>query len=108
MWDKVHDDFVEARGFDTRDPLPGRIGRPMKIPRTLNAEIIKLAAYWNDAWKKLESRRGILGNLPTEQGLDTLKKRWTERDEGRPRDRRGRARSRTSTPRITSSGARAS
>jgi hypothetical protein len=78
MWDKVHDDFVEARGFDTRDALPGRTGRPMKIPRTLNAEIVNLAAYWNQAWKKLEGRRGILGNLPTEQGLDTLKKRWTE------------------------------
>jgi hypothetical protein len=45
MWDKVHNDFVEARGFDTRDALPGRVGRPMKIPRTLNAEVIKLAAY---------------------------------------------------------------
>jgi hypothetical protein len=78
MWDKVHDDFVQARGFDTRDALPGRVGRPMKIPRTLNAEVIKLAAYWNDAWHKLESRRGILGNLPTEHGLDTLKKRWQE------------------------------
>jgi hypothetical protein len=78
MWDKVHDDFVEARGFDTRDPLPGRTGRPMKIPRTLNAEVIKLAAHWNDAWKKLESRRGTFGNLPTEQGLDALKKRWLE------------------------------
>jgi hypothetical protein len=78
MWDKLHSDFVQARGFDTRDALPGRVGRPMKIPRTLNAEVVKLAAYWNDAWKKLESRRGILGNLPTEQGLDTLKKRWTE------------------------------
>jgi hypothetical protein len=78
MWDKVHNDFVEARGFDTRDALPGRVGRPMKIPRTLNAEIAKLAAYWNEAWKKLESHRGILGNLPTEQGLDTLKKRWAE------------------------------
>jgi hypothetical protein len=76
MWDKLHNDFVEARGFDTRDALPGRVGRAMKIPRTLNAEIIKLAAYWNDAWQKLESRRGMLGNLPTEHGLDTLKKRW--------------------------------
>lgn len=78
LWDKVHDDFAQARGFDTRDALPGRVGRPMKIPRTLNAEVVNLAAYWNEAWKKLEARRGILGNLPTEQGLDTLKKRWTE------------------------------
>jgi hypothetical protein len=78
QWDKLHKDFVEARGFDTRDALPGRVGRPMKIPRALNAEIIKLAAHWNDAWQKLEKRRGITGNLPTEHGLDTLKKRWTE------------------------------
>ena len=47
----------------------------MKIPRTLNAEIIKLAAHWDDAWQQLEKRRG---SLPTEHGLDTLKKRWTE------------------------------
>jgi hypothetical protein len=75
LWDKVHDDFVQARAFDTRDALPGRVGRPMKIPRTLNAEVAKLAAYWNDAWKKLEARRS---SFPTQQGLDTLKKRWTE------------------------------
>src|SRR5262245_35352860 len=78
MWDKVHHDFVQARGFDTCDALPGRVGRPMKIPRTLNAEVIKLAAYWNDVWHKLESRRGIFGNLFTEHGLDILKKRWAE------------------------------
>lgn len=79
MWDKQRDDFIEARGFDLRDPLPGRTGQPMKIPRTLNAEIAKIAAYWNAAWKKLESRRGFFGNIPGEEiGLDTLKKRWLE------------------------------
>jgi hypothetical protein len=77
-WDKQHDDFIAARGFDLRDPLPGRVGRPMKIPRTLNAEIVQLAGDWNAAWKKLEARRGVFGTLPTEIGLDTLKKRWTE------------------------------
>ena len=76
-WDKQRDDYSEARGFDMRDPLPGRVGRPMKIPRTLNAEIVKLAADWDTAWKRLDSRRGILGNLPGEEvGLDTLEKRW--------------------------------
>jgi hypothetical protein len=77
-WDRQHDDFIEARGFDTRDPLPARTGRPMKVPRTLNAEIVKLARDWNAAWKKLEDRRGVFGNIPNEIGLDTLKKRWTE------------------------------
>ncbi len=77
-WDKQHDDFIAARGFDLRDPLLGRVGRPMKIPRTLNAEIVQLAGDWNAAWNKLEARRGVFGNLPTEIGLDTLKKRWTE------------------------------
>ena len=76
-WDKQHDDFLAARGFDLRDPLPARVGRPMKIPRTLNAEIVQLAGDWNAAWKKLEDRRGVSGNLPTEIGLDTLQKRWT-------------------------------
>src|SRR5262249_62017713 len=74
-WDKQQQDFIDARGFDLREPLPGRTGKPMKIPRTLNAEIIKLAADWNAASKKLEARRS---SLPTEIGLDTLKKRWTE------------------------------
>ncbi len=77
-WDKQHDDFIEARGFDLREPLPGRVGRPMKIPRSLNAEILKLAGDWNAAWKKLEDRRGVFGNIPNEIGLDTLKKQWTE------------------------------
>ncbi|HEX7836721.1 MAG TPA: hypothetical protein VF469_04610 [Kofleriaceae bacterium] len=78
MWDKQHNDFVDTRGFDTREALPGRAGRPMKIPRTLNSEVTKLAGYWNTAWKKLEDRRGVFGNLPTEIGLDSLKKRWQE------------------------------
>jgi hypothetical protein len=78
MWDKQHNDFVEAHGFDTREAPAGRADRPMKIPRTLNAEIVKLAGYWNAAWKKLEDRRGVFGNLPTEIGLDSLKKRWQE------------------------------
>jgi hypothetical protein len=76
MWDKQHDDFVEARGFDSRDAPKGQVGRTMKIPRTLNAEILQLAGYWDAAWKKLEGRRGILGSLPTEQGLDGQKTRW--------------------------------
>ncbi|HEU4733446.1 MAG TPA: hypothetical protein VFT22_36385 [Kofleriaceae bacterium] len=76
-WDQLHDDLARARGFDTRDPLPGRVGRPMKIPRTQNGEIVQLAEHWNAAWKKLEGRRGILGNLTGEEiGLDTLEKRW--------------------------------
>jgi hypothetical protein len=77
MWDRQHKDFVEARGFDLREPPAGRVGRAMKIPRTINGEIVKLAAYWNAAWRNLESKRGVLlGSLPTEQGLDGLRKRW--------------------------------
>ena len=72
-WDDVHKDASELRGFDTREALAGRVGRPMAIPRTLNGEISKLAAYWNGAWEKLEAHRG---SFPTEIGLDTLKKRW--------------------------------
>ena len=75
MWDKQHDDYVKARDFDLREAPPDRSGRPMKIPRTLNGEIVALAAYWNGAWLRLEVTRA-LGRLPTEQGLDTLKKRW--------------------------------
>jgi len=77
MWDRQIKDFTEARGFDLREAPAGRVGRPMKIPRTVNAEVVKLAAYWNAAWRKLENKRGVLlGSLPTEQGLDGLKKRW--------------------------------
>jgi hypothetical protein len=76
QWDKVHSDAIEIRGFDLRDPLPGRSGRPMKIPRTLNGEVAKLATEWNDAWQKLEAKRGTLKGPPTEHGLDTLKQRW--------------------------------
>jgi hypothetical protein len=72
-WDQVQKDAIELRGFDTREALAGRAGRPMKIPRTLNGEISKLAAYWNGAWETLEKKRG---SFPTEIGLDTLKKRW--------------------------------
>ena len=71
MWDRQHDDFVKARGFDTRDALPG--GRPMTIPRTLNAEIVKLAEYWNAAWMGLQNQ--ILGNPPSER-LDPLRLGW--------------------------------
>lgn len=74
-WDKQHDDYVKARGCDLREPPAGRVGRPMKIPRTHNADILALAAYWNGAWQRLELSRAA-GAFPTEHGLDTLKKRW--------------------------------
>lgn len=74
-WDELHKDAIDARGFDTHEALPDRVGRPMKIPRTLNGEILKLAAYWNSAWGKLEAKRG---SFPTEHGLDTLKRRWQD------------------------------
>jgi hypothetical protein len=76
QWDKDHADAIERRGFDTREAPPDRAGRPMKIPRALNGEIRRLAADWNAEWEKLEAKRGWFSNLPTEQGLDTLKKRW--------------------------------
>jgi hypothetical protein len=51
----------------------------MKIPRTLNAEIVKLAADWNAAWKKLDDRRDkFIGGIPNDVGLETLKKRWAD------------------------------
>jgi hypothetical protein len=75
MWDKQRDDYATAHGFDIREAAPGRVGRPMKIPRTTNGEILALAAYWNDAWLRLEVSRAT-GNLTTEHGLATLKERW--------------------------------
>jgi hypothetical protein len=75
LWDKQHDDYVTAHGFDLREPPAGRTGRPMKIPRTLNGEVLALAAYWDGAWQRLEASRAA-GGFPTEHGLDALKARW--------------------------------
>ncbi|HEX7841480.1 MAG TPA: hypothetical protein VF469_28600 [Kofleriaceae bacterium] len=53
-WTAQRDQLVKARGSDLREPLPGADGQAMQVPRTTNADILQLAAYWRSAWTKLE------------------------------------------------------
>ncbi|MBV8758679.1 MAG: hypothetical protein JO257_15440 [Deltaproteobacteria bacterium] len=40
--------FGDKRGIDQPDPPPGFGMKGLKIPRTTNADVIQLAAYWSD------------------------------------------------------------
>ena len=53
-WTAQRDQLAKARGSDLREPPPGADGQAMQVPRTTNADILQLAAYWQGAWTKLE------------------------------------------------------
>ena len=62
-WTAQRDQMLKARGGDLREPPPGATDssmQAMQMPRTTNADVVQLAAYWNSAWTQLEnaSRRG--------------------------------------------------
>jgi len=57
MWTS-HNDFVEARGFDTR-PLRDRATKYRAHSSSRGHQL-----YWNDAWHKLESRAGTSAICP--------------------------------------------
>jgi hypothetical protein len=48
LWTAQRKLFADKHGFDQPDPPPGFGLKGLKIPRTTNAEVIQLAAYWSD------------------------------------------------------------
>jgi hypothetical protein len=74
-WTAQRAEYEKQRGFDLRDPLPGKPGRAMKVPRTTNADILKLAGYWSDAWAKLAARWAT-GGIVNPIGLESERARW--------------------------------
>jgi hypothetical protein len=76
MWAKQRDEMMTARGFDLREGTAAAPGSTMKIPRTTNADIVKLADYWA---KQLAGfvPKAILGGKNT-MGLEGQLKRWSE------------------------------
>ncbi|MEO7733336.1 MAG: hypothetical protein ABIY55_20410 [Kofleriaceae bacterium] len=76
MWATQRDELMQARGFDLREGTAATPGSTMKIPRTTNADIVKLADYWA---KQLAGfvPKAILGGKNT-MGLEGQLKRWSE------------------------------
>lgn len=75
MWAKQREEMMNARGFDLRDGTAAAPGSTMKIPRTTNADITKLADYWA---KQLAAfvPKAVLGGKNT-MGLEGQLKRWS-------------------------------
>jgi hypothetical protein len=75
MWDSQKAELGKARGFDLRDAAPGEVGPPIEVPRTTNAEALRLAAYWGKALVPLQVKV-MVGKVPTPTGFDGAQARW--------------------------------
>jgi hypothetical protein len=76
MWDGQQAEMIKRYGFDVREPTAGMMGRPMKVPRTTNAEAVGIADYWT---KQLQAFivKTVLGDTTNSMGLDGQSKRWS-------------------------------
>ena len=75
MWDAQHAEMKAARGFDLREPSAGSPGRRMQVPRTTNADVIRLAGYWNQQLAKLLVKV-MMGSVSNTMGLTGEQERW--------------------------------
>jgi hypothetical protein len=76
MWNAQRDEMMKARGFDVREPTAAIGGTAMKVPRTTNADIVRLADYWG---KQLAAfvPKAFFGGVPNTMGLQGQLKRWS-------------------------------
>lgn len=76
MWDAQQAEMIQARGFDLREPTGAMLGRAMKVPRTTNADIVRLADYWA---KQLSGfvTKVLIGTVTNSMGLEGQSRRWS-------------------------------
>jgi hypothetical protein len=76
MWASQRDEMAKARGFDLQEGTERRPGSTMRIPRTTNADIVRLAEYWA---KQLAAfvPKALLGGKSNTMGLEGQLKRWS-------------------------------
>jgi hypothetical protein len=75
MWTTQRDELAKLRGSDVRES-PEIGGGPMKIPRSTNADIVRIADYWAMQLSTFLTKI-LLGSGPDNRsGLDGQLKRW--------------------------------
>ena len=76
MWASQREEMIKARGFDLREGTAATPGSTMKIPRTTNADIVRLAEYWG---KQLAAfvPKAFFGGASNTMGLAGQLKRWS-------------------------------
>jgi len=77
MWAKQRDEAMTARGFDLREGTAAAPGSTMKIPRTTNADIVRLADYWAKQLARFVPK-ALLGGTGNTMGLEGQLKRWSD------------------------------
>jgi hypothetical protein len=75
MWDAQHAEMIQAHGFDVRETPLGELGRPMKVPRTTNADVVRLADYWGKQLVPLQLDV-MLGRADNTMGFQGEQTRW--------------------------------
>jgi hypothetical protein len=75
MWDSQHAELIKARGFDVREPPPNAVGRPMQVPRTTNADVLRLTEYWSKQFVKLQVKV-MVGGVANTMGFEGEQARW--------------------------------
>lgn len=75
MWGAQRAELARARGFDLRDASPGEVSQPMEVPRTTNADALRLASYWGETLAQLPVK-GMVGGVSHPMELNSEQARW--------------------------------
>ena len=75
MWDTQRAELVKARGFDLRDAPPGEVGEAIEVPRTTNADVLRLDSYWSKALVQLKVKV-MVGGVPMPADFENEQARW--------------------------------
>jgi hypothetical protein len=80
LWQVQKRELAKLRGADVRDPGPAVMGSRMTVPRTTNADVLQLAAFWTDALADVEHKRRAMGPDGPQAlhaaGIDGEIRRW--------------------------------
>lgn len=74
MWATLRAELAKVRGFDLRD-LPDEPTDTIEVPRTTNAEVIELAAYWSRALVELQVKV-MTGAVASPPSFEELQLEW--------------------------------
>lgn len=75
VWTAQRDELIKLRGADLKEPTAGMGGRAMQIPRSTNADIVRLTDYWTLQLMAFLPAMIVAGTANT-MGLEGQLKRW--------------------------------
>jgi hypothetical protein len=75
IWTAQRDELIKLRGADLKEPTAEMGGRAMRVPRSTNADIVRLADYWSMQLISFLTAMGVRGPANT-MGVQGQLNRW--------------------------------